>query len=145
MDRPIARRRRNCRRRCPPRYAAAFTKENLLGETVAWAVPCVTKKLRGVPANSSGLLIATIEDPSKLLFVARKSWGLRTQTIHLEGCTVSREPKFLSENLVIAPDGRGAATDFHFRARGRGARAADRRFPGVPKFRPATPEIVSAI
>ncbi|MDQ3546531.1 MAG: DUF4126 domain-containing protein [Verrucomicrobiota bacterium] len=105
----------------PSRFAAAFKKENLLGETIAWAVPCVSKKLRGVPANSSGLLIATLEDPAKLIFVARKSWGLRTQTIHLEGCTVSREPKFLSENLVIAPDGKGPATIFIFE-RGTGAR-----------------------
>ncbi|MEO5718518.1 MAG: hypothetical protein ABIR29_08105, partial [Chthoniobacterales bacterium] len=105
----------------PSRFASAFKKENLLGETVAWAVPCVTKRLRGVPANSSGLLIATLEDPAKLIFVARKSWGLRTQTIHLEGCTVSRDPKFLSENLVIAPDGKGPATVFIFE-RGTGTR-----------------------
>ena len=36
------------------RAAAAFARENLLGETVAWAVPCISKRLRGVPANSSG-------------------------------------------------------------------------------------------
>ncbi len=50
----------------PSRYSSTFARENLLGETIAWAVPCISKRLRGVPANSSGLLIATNEDPAKL-------------------------------------------------------------------------------
>jgi hypothetical protein len=104
------------------RAVAAFARENLLGETVAWAVPCISKRLRGVPANSSGTLIATNEDPAKLIFVARKGWGSRAQTIHLGGCRVAREPKFLSENLVIAPDsGKGETSTFLFE-RGCGAR-----------------------
>ncbi len=73
----------------PSRYASAFTHENLLGETVAWAVPCIAKKVRGVPANSSGLLVATNEDSAKLLFLARKGWGARAQTISLDGCSAS--------------------------------------------------------
>ena len=36
------------------RSSSAFARENLLGETIAWAVPCISKRLRGVPANSSG-------------------------------------------------------------------------------------------
>jgi hypothetical protein len=104
------------------RYASAFARENLLGETVAWAVPCVSKRVRGVPPNTSGMLIATNEDPSKLLFVVPKGWQARARTIHLGGCLAAREPKFLSENLVIAPEnGKGASTVFVFE-RGRGAR-----------------------
>ncbi|MBA3544091.1 MAG: DUF4126 domain-containing protein [Chthoniobacterales bacterium] len=105
----------------PSRYAAAVARENLLGETIAWAVPCVSKKLRGVPANSSGLLVATNEDSGRLIFVARKGWGARAQAFSLEGCTMTREPKFLSENFVISPNGKGASTTFLFE-RGRGAR-----------------------
>ena len=59
----------------PSRYAFAFTRENLLGETVAWAVPCISKRAQGVPANSSGLLVATNEDPAKLIFIARQRLG----------------------------------------------------------------------
>ena len=104
------------------RAASAFARENLLGETVAWAVPCMSKRLRGVPPNSSGTLIATNEDPAKLIFVARKGWGARAQTIHLSGCLAAREPRFLSENLVITPEsGKGARSTFLFE-RGRGAR-----------------------
>ncbi len=104
------------------RAATAFARENLLGETVAWAVPCISKRLRGVPPNASGTLIATNEDPAKLIFVAHKGWGARAQTIQLDGCRVVREPKFLSENLVIAPEsGKGASSTFLFE-RGRGAR-----------------------
>jgi Domain of unknown function (DUF4126) len=106
----------------PSRYASAFARENLLGETIAWAVPCIAKKVRGVPANSSGLLVATNEDPAKLLFLARKGWGARGQTISLDGTVASREPKFLSENLLITPEaGKGASYLFVFE-RGSGAR-----------------------
>ena len=104
----------------PSRYAFAFTRENLLGETVAWAVPCISKRAQGVPANSSGLLVATNEDPAKLIFIARKGWGARAQTINVDGCVAAREPKFLSENLDISP-GKGAHYLFVFE-RGRGAR-----------------------
>jgi hypothetical protein len=104
------------------RAASAFARENLLGETVAWAVPCVSKRLRGMPPNASGTLIATKEDPAKLIFVAHKGWGARAQTVHLGGCLAARKPKFLSENLVIAPEsGKGASSTFLFE-RGRGAR-----------------------
>ena len=66
------------------------------------------------------MLIATNEDPAKLIFVARKGWGARAQTIQPPGCRVAREPKFLSENLVIAPEsGKGADFDLLLRARPR--------------------------
>jgi hypothetical protein len=104
------------------RYASAFARENLLGETVAWAVPCISKRLRGVPVNSSGLLIATNEDPARLIFVARRGWRSRAQTINLAGSVAAREPRFLSENLVIAPgSGKGVSYLFIFE-RGRGER-----------------------
>jgi hypothetical protein len=106
----------------PSRYAPAFARENLLGETVAWAVPCISKRLRGAPANSSGLLIATNEDPAKLIFVARRGWRSRAQTINLGGCVAAREPKFLSENLVIAPDSSQGASYLFIFERGRGER-----------------------
>jgi Domain of unknown function (DUF4126) len=105
----------------PARYASAFRKENLLNETVAWAVPCIAKRLRGIPANSSGLLVATNEDPNKLTFVVRKGWGARAQSLNLQGCSAEREPKFLSENLIISPAGKGSDAVFFFE-RGRGER-----------------------
>lgn len=106
----------------PSRYVSTFSHENLLGETIAWAVPCVAKRVRGIPANSSGMLLATNEDSSKLLFLARKGWRARAQTISLESAVARREPKFLSENLLIAPEaGKGAGYLFIFE-RGRGER-----------------------
>ncbi len=104
----------------PSRYGSAFARENLLNESVAWAVPCIAKKVRGVAANSSGLLVATNEDAARLVFLVRKGWGARAQTISLDGCEAIREPKFLSENLLIAPGaGKGASYVFLFE-RGRG-------------------------
>ena len=104
----------------PSRYSAAFARDNLLGETIAWAVPCICKRLRGVPANVSGILVATNEDPSKLTFVARRRWGARAQAFNVQDCVATREPKFLSENLVIATGaGKGPTLQFFFE-RGRG-------------------------
>jgi hypothetical protein len=47
--------------------------------------------------------VATNEEPRKIVFVARKSGRAFSQTIDLEGSMVAREPKFLSENLIIFP------------------------------------------
>ncbi len=105
----------------PSRYAAAFAKENLLGETVAWAVPCIAKRVPGIPANSRGLLLASNEDSGKLLFLGPRRWGRRVRALPIQDCVARREPKFLSENLVIAPNEKGTPWLFIF-ARGEGNR-----------------------
>lgn len=104
----------------PARLAPIFSKQNLLGETIAWAVPCVSGRGRRIPANLFGALVATNEEPHKLVFVGRRNWKPFSQTIDLEGSTVAREPQFLSENLVIvSSDGRGSKYSFLFtRSRG---------------------------
>ena len=105
----------------PSRLAPTFSKQNLLGETIAWAVPCLSGRGRRIPANVFGALVATNEEPHKIVFVGRKNWKPFYQTIDLEGSTVAREPQFLSENLVIVPkEGRGPKYCFLF-TRSRGA------------------------
>jgi Domain of unknown function (DUF4126) len=102
-----------------------FSSQNVLGETTAWAVPCISgggrparRSLgRGgrIPANLFGALVAMNEEPRKLLFVARKGRRPVTQGIDLDGMTVAREPKFLSENLLIVPaSGKGSQYLFLF-------------------------------
>ena len=105
----------------PSRLAPIFSKQNLLGETIAWAVPCISGRGWRIPANLFGALVATNEEPHKIVFVARKNWGAFSQTIDLEGLNVARDPQFLSENLVILPaEGRGPKYSFLF-TRSRGA------------------------
>jgi len=104
----------------PGRYAAVFAKENLLGERIVWTVPCVSKRLRGVPSNSFGRLIATNEEPCKLIFVTRQGWRSIAQTIDLNGYLVAREPKFLSENLVMSSNASRAPNYTFIFERGRG-------------------------
>jgi hypothetical protein len=87
----------------PGRLARIFGKENVLDETIAWAVPCVSGRARGIPANLFGALVATNEELRRLIFVARKGARPVARAIDLEGSNVAREPKFLSENLVIFP------------------------------------------
>ena len=129
--------------RLPSRYTAAFAKENLLGETVAWAVPCIAKKAHGVPANSSGLLVATNQDATKLYFLVARGWRAGARTLPVSDCAARREPKFLSENLVISPTDQGAEYLFLFE-RGRGARVEQivhflnsRQAKAVPESVPA--------
>jgi hypothetical protein len=86
----------------PSNLQAIFDQDNVLHETIAWAAPCLSGRGRRIPPNYHGALVATNEEPRKVVFVAGKGRGF-AQTILLEGTTVTREPKFLSENLVIAP------------------------------------------
>lgn len=87
----------------PSRLSGIFSRQNTLGETIAWAVPCISARGTKIPPNLFGALVATNEEPQKVIFVARKSGRPFTKVIDLEGNTVAREPKFLSENLVILP------------------------------------------
>src|SRR5207244_4760099 len=87
----------------PVRLATVFGRENVLGETVAWTAPCISGRSRRIPANLFGALVATNEEPRRLIFVARKGGRPYTRTIDLEGSVVSHEPRFLFENLVISP------------------------------------------
>ena len=85
------------------RLAAVFVRENVLGETIAWAVPCISGRGPSIPGNLFGALVATNEEPRKLVFVARKNGRPFAGTIDLEDLMVAHEPRFLSENLVISP------------------------------------------
>jgi hypothetical protein len=98
----------------PSNLQAIWSQDNILNETVAWAAPCLSGRGRRIPANVFGSLVATNEEPRKLVFVAAKGRGF-AQSISLEGMAVTREPKFLSENLVIAPvSGKGPRYLFIF-------------------------------
>jgi hypothetical protein len=97
------------------RLTPVFDRENVLKETIAWAVPCISGRGRRIPANLFGALVATREQPRNITFVARKNGRPFAQTIELDGCIVSHEPKFLSENLTIFPAaGKGAKYSFIF-------------------------------
>jgi hypothetical protein len=101
--------------RLSSRLQPIFEKENVLKETMAWAVPCVSGRGRRVPPNLFGALIATREQPRNIFFVARKGGRPFARPIELEGCVVAHEPKFLSENLSIFPAaGKGARYLFVF-------------------------------
>jgi hypothetical protein len=109
----------------PSRLRSAFDRQNILHETIAWSVPCISGRCpptrrslgRGgrIPANLFGALVATNEEPKKLLFLARKSGRPFAQTIDLDGSMVTHESKFLSENLIISPAaGKGPKNLFVF-------------------------------
>ncbi len=98
----------------PASLEEIFRHHTVLNETIAWAVPCLSGRGRRIPGNLFGALVATNEEPRRLVFVARKGSGL-AQNINLEGMTVAHEPKFLSENLVLFPTaGKGARFLFIF-------------------------------
>lgn len=99
----------------PSSLAEIFSRQNVLSETIAWAVPCISGRGHRIPANLFGALVATNEEPRKVVFVARKGGRALSQTIDLDGAMVAREPKFLSENLLIFPTtGKGSKYLFVF-------------------------------
>ena len=83
----------------PNRFASAFHRENVLGETIGWTARCISGRGRRIPANLFGALVVTREEPRKLLFVTRKF----ARTIDLEDMLIGHESRFLFENLVISP------------------------------------------
>ncbi len=104
----------------PSKLSSVFSRQNVLSETIAWASPCISGRGRRIPANLFGALVATNEEPRKLHFVARKSGRPFAQTIDLDGSTISHEPKFLSENLLIFPAaGKGPELHIHIPAAAR--------------------------
>ena len=95
----------------PARLASVFNHENVLGETIEWTARCVSGRGRRIPANLFGALVATKEEPRKLVFVTRRF----ARTINLEDSVVGHEPRFLFENLVISPAaGQGPKYSFIF-------------------------------
>jgi hypothetical protein len=86
----------------PAKLISVFAHENVLGETVAWAARCISGRGRRIPANLFGALVATTEEPRRLIFVARKGGRPFTRTIELEDSIITHEPRFLFENLLIA-------------------------------------------
>ena len=99
----------------PRDLAEIFSRQNVLGETTAWAVPCISGRSGKIPANLFGALVAMNEEPRKLLFVARKGRRPFLRAIDLDEASVAREPKFLSENLIIAiTSGKGGRYLFLF-------------------------------
>jgi len=87
----------------PARLESIFNKENLLHETITWAVPCISGRGRRIPANLFGAIVATNEEPHKISFVALKRGRPFLRAIDLEDLVVTHESKFLSENLLISP------------------------------------------
>lgn len=83
----------------PNRFASVFHRDNLLGETIAWTATCISGRGRRIPANLFGALVATREEPRKLVFVTRNF----ARTIDLEDALIAHESRFLFENLVISP------------------------------------------
>jgi hypothetical protein len=83
----------------PNRLASVFRRDNVLGETIVWAARCISGRGRRIPANLFGALVATREEPRKLVFVTRKF----ARTIDLGDALIGHESRFLFENLVISP------------------------------------------
>jgi hypothetical protein len=85
----------------PPALHAPFHHANLLGEKIAWAVPCVSGSARRIPGHVFGWLVATKEDPATLWFVANRRWRPLVVELDLRTYKAVHESRFLSENLAL--------------------------------------------
>ena len=83
--------------------------------TIAWAVPCLTGSSKGgLPSSFDGWLVGTQESPDQLSFVGKRGWRVLTRTVPLDGCKVSHEGRFLSEDLVVYHPSKGSKQVFVF-------------------------------
>jgi hypothetical protein len=85
----------------PPALHVPFHTANLLGEKIAWAVPCVSGAARRISGNVFGYLVATKEDPTTLWFVAKRRWRPLVVELDLRTYKAVHESKLLSENLTF--------------------------------------------
>lgn len=88
----------------PADYELLFSRiSQQTGETVAWAVPCLTgsSKGKGLPADYTGWLVASHEAADRVHFVGRRGWRKLARTLDLTGGKISHEARFLSEDLVV--------------------------------------------
>ena len=84
-------------------------------EKVTWAAPCLTGRSKGgLATNFDGWIMATEEAPHHLYFVGQRGWKSLTKKLPLEGCKVSHEPRFLSDDLVIYHPVQGTKQTFVF-------------------------------
>jgi hypothetical protein len=85
----------------PPALHVPFHTANLLGEKIAWAVPCVSGAARRISGNMFGYLVATKEDPTTLWFVANRRWRSVVVELDLRTYKAVHESKLLSDNLTF--------------------------------------------
>lgn len=85
----------------PPALHVPFHTANLLGEKIAWAVPCVSGAARRISGNLFGYLVSTKEDPTTLWFVANRRWRSLVVELDLRTYKAVHESKILSENLTF--------------------------------------------
>ncbi len=74
---------------------------NFSGAKILWSAPCVSVASKDVPGNVFGHLVATVEEPRKLRFVAHRRWRPVTVELDLTTYKAAHESKFLSENVVL--------------------------------------------
>src|SRR5207237_5223599 len=67
-------------RTLPARLAAVFNKENVLGATISWAMPCMSGRGRRIRPNLFGALVSTNEEPRELTHGGHKTGQQNTQT-----------------------------------------------------------------
>lgn len=69
---------------------------------LAWAAFCLVGQWKGVSSYRRAWIAVTADQPQTLYLLAPSRWGKGlVRELSLVGYKVSREPKFLSENLVL--------------------------------------------
>ena len=85
-------------------YDLLETEASGVAPAAAWAVPCITGKIRQFPslrAHRFGTLVLPAQHPGTLAFLQRGWLRHDAVSLSLAGCTVRHETTILSENLVI--------------------------------------------
>ncbi len=98
----------------PADAALRLATINATGARPIWAAPCISGASKALPANARGWLVALEGDDRALSFIGRVGLKKVAQRLDLSGYQVAREPKFLSEDLVLFPSDKRPKFSFVF-------------------------------
>ncbi len=132
----------------PSEAALQLAALNTSSARPEWAVACVTGGGKGLPSHGRVYLVA-LEGASRALWVVgRVGWKKIAQRLDLSGYQVTRESKFLSENLVFfATNGRPKYTFLFDRTQSARVQALVARLktalPAPAALTPALAEVAS--
>src|SRR5262249_15526787 len=101
---------------------------------------CLTGSSKFLPTHARGHIITLQCEPTRLYFIGRRGWKKISKRVELDGYEVSRERRFLSEDLVFyAMDKRPAYTFVFDRTRAGMVKLIAQTLKGKLGTRPAAP------
>jgi len=100
--------------RLPRDCEVALQRIRTGSSSIAWAVRVISGRGKEIPFHRDGWLAGVHENPSVIYFLAKKMFSEIAYAVDLTGCTVSHDPQFLEDDLIIFHPSEGWKCTFIF-------------------------------